>query len=192
MYGKEIDCFFSSGCGIILTKKEQAMQDFIKNLDEYFSEKYADYDKLCALQGYKMPVMQATKKNEFGKEVGYTLPKTELRLALQENKAELLAQLKDKLVDKTFSFSFIPHKWHERIKNMFTPYTFAKSFQSILHKRNLSTQDAKQGLAIDDEVYAGILKGKFMPTKNLIFSIGLAMGLTQEEFDAKKRQLLGL
>ena len=62
------------------------MDDFISDLDAYFCENYADYDKLSGLTGYRMPLMQATKKDEFGREVGYTLPKTEMRLALQENK----------------------------------------------------------------------------------------------------------
>ena len=36
---------------------EREMFDFITDLDEYFCEKYANYDKLCVLNGYKMPVM---------------------------------------------------------------------------------------------------------------------------------------
>ena len=34
------------------------MYDFIIDLDAYFCEKYAGYDKLSVLPGYKMPLMQ--------------------------------------------------------------------------------------------------------------------------------------
>ena len=82
------------------------MYDFIKDLDEYFCEKYANYDKLCVLTGYKMPLMQASQVDEFGRTRAYTLPADRMRLALQEKKTELLAQLKSKMTDVTFSFSF--------------------------------------------------------------------------------------
>ena len=66
------------------------MFDFIADLDEYFCEKYANYDKLCVLQGYKMPKMQDTEVRTDGRTYAYTLPTNTLRLALQENKTELL------------------------------------------------------------------------------------------------------
>ena len=76
---------------------------FLEDLDEYFCEKYANYDKLCILDGYEMPVMQATKLDEFGRTYAYTLPAETMRLSLQKNKTELLKQLKTKLTDKSFS-----------------------------------------------------------------------------------------
>ena len=81
------------------------MYDFLVDLDEYFCEKYANYDKLCVLPGYRMPTMQATSTDEFGRSYSYTLPANTMRLALQENKAEILAELKKRIVDKGFSFS---------------------------------------------------------------------------------------
>ena len=38
-------------------------------------------------------------------------------------------------------------------------------------------------MAIDDDVYQGLLKGAFMPTKNLIFSMALTLGLSKQELD---------
>ena len=35
--------------------------EFILALDEYFCEKYENYDKLCIIDGYKMPKMQTTE-----------------------------------------------------------------------------------------------------------------------------------
>ena len=36
--------------------------DFIEDLDEYFCEKYANYDHICILKGYEMPKMQTTAR----------------------------------------------------------------------------------------------------------------------------------
>ena len=84
------------------------MFDFIADLDAYFCEKYANYDKLCVLPGYRMPKMHATKIDEFGRTYAYTLPANTMRLATQENKDELLKTLKAQIFDRTFSFSFLP------------------------------------------------------------------------------------
>ena len=88
------------------------MQDFITDLDAYFCEKYANYDKICILPNYRMPTMQASKVDDFGRTYAYTLPMDTMRLALQEEKASLLAQVKEKAFDKTFSFRLVKDNAH--------------------------------------------------------------------------------
>ena len=110
------------------------MFDFITDLDEFFCEKYAGYDKLTVLPGYKMPVMQASKTDEFGRTYAYTLPAETMRLSAQENKAELLEEFKKKMVDKTFSFSFSVLPFFGRVKNAFSKYGVAKNLKKMLEK----------------------------------------------------------
>ena len=160
------------------------MYDFIADLDEYFCEAYANYDRLCGLQGYRMPTMQATKIDDFGRTVAYTLPANTMRLALQENKAELLKALKTTLVDKTFSFSFRPYGFFEGIKERFSKYAFYKHLKLILAKHNLSVETVGENLTITSEIWTKIYKGRFEPTKNLIFSLALAEHFTFEETKA--------
>ena len=109
------------------------MFDFITDLDEYFCEKYAGYDKLTVLPGYKMPLMQATKTDERGRVQAYTLPAETMRLSAQENKAELLVLLKEKMVDKTFSFTFSIPTFFGRVKHAFSKYGVAKNLNKMLH-----------------------------------------------------------
>ena len=71
---------------------------FISDLDDYFCEKYANYDRMCVLKGYVMPKMQTTQRREDGTDYSYTLPPETMRLSLQENKAALLKQLKERMV----------------------------------------------------------------------------------------------
>ncbi len=157
------------------------MTDFLTDLNEYFCEVYANYDRLCGLTGYRMPIMQATKIDDFGRTVAYTLPSNTLRLALQENKETLLQQLKNGLVDKTFSFSFRPFGFFERIKELFSKFSFLKQFALVLQKHNLTFEEVGGRLTIDPFVWKQIGKGAFEPSKNLIFSIALAEHFTFEE-----------
>lgn len=154
--------------------------DFIADLDEYFCEKYANYDKLCVLNGYKMPLMQASEVDEFGRTRAYTLPANTMRLALQENKKDLLVQLKSKMTDITFSFSFEPVGFFARLKNNFSKYGFTKNFKRMLAKYGIDENEAVKGLDVDEEIWKNICKGKFLPSKNLIFSLAL---IAQFSFD---------
>ena len=157
------------------------MFDFIQDLDAYFCERYANYDTLCGLSGYQMPTMQATKTDDFGRTVAYTLPSNTMRLALQPNKDELLKSLKEKLLDKTFSFSFRPYGFFEGLKLKFSRYAFHKHLKAILAKHGITTEDTGKNLAIDTEIWKNIVKGNFEPSKNLILSIALAEHLTFDE-----------
>ncbi len=159
------------------------MYDFLHDLDEYFCAKYANYDKLCVLPGYKMPVMQATRLDEFGRTYAYTLPSETMCLANQEKKAELLATLKTRLVDITFSFSFEPLGFFAAWKNKSSKKGFAKNFKKVLEKYNLTYEQVYEGLSIDEEIWTNIKKGNFLPTKNLVLSIALTAQISFEDAD---------
>ena len=150
------------------------MYDFIADLDAFFCEKYAGYDKLSVLPGYKMPLMQASEMDEFGRMRSYTLPAETMRLAAQEKKDEILADLKSRMADTTFSFSFAPQSFFARIKARFSKYSVYKNLGKLLQKYDFSDADALETLTIDEEIWQGIRKGKFLPSKNLIFSLALA------------------
>ncbi len=160
------------------------MYDFLTDLDEFFCEKYANYDKLCVLPGYKMPVMQATKIDEFGRTYAYTLPANTMRLATQEKKSELLAELKKRIVDKTFSFSFQPVGLFARIKNVASSFGFTKNLKLILAKYKLTEEEILANIDISQEIWRGIWRGKFLPSKNLLFSMGLCLNIALEDIEA--------
>ncbi len=157
------------------------MYDFLVDLDGYFCEKYANYDKLCILPGYRMPMMQATKMDDFGRTYSYTLPSSNMRLALQEQKESLLQELKKRIVDKGFSFSFRPIGFFRRIKNKFAKVSPKKVLTEIMERNKLSVEEAQKELAIDEEIWETICKGKFAPTKNTIFSLALIGHLSIED-----------
>ncbi len=163
------------------------MYDFIVDLDEYFCEKYANYDRLCVLPGYKMPMMQASCLDEFGRTKTYTLPASTMRLAAQEKKAELLALLKARMADPTFSFSFRPLSLVASLRHKFSKHGFTKYFKQLLKKYGLTEQTAAEGLDVSEEIWKKICKGKFLPSKNLILSFALT---AQIAFDDVEDMLL--
>lgn len=157
------------------------MYDFLSDLDEYFCEKYANYDKLCVLPGYKMPVMQASEVRADGRTYAYTLPANTMRLATQEKKAELLAELKTRMVDINFSFSFRVQKLFTRIGNIFSKYAFHKNLKKVLEKYKLGEKEAGENLAISEEIWQNICKGKFLPSVNLLYSLALTGHLSMDD-----------
>ena len=163
------------------------MYDFISDLDGYFCETYANYDKLCILPGYVMPVMQRSEVREDGRTYAYTLPAETMRLATQEKKDEILAELKKRMTDMTFSFSFRPYGFFAKIKNRFSKYAFCKNLKKMLGKYGISEADAHEGLDVSDEVWKGILKGNFEPTKNLLYSLALTIQLSYDDTCALMR-----
>jgi len=157
------------------------MYDFLTDLDNYFCEKYAHYDKICALPGYRMPKMQTSRTDEWGRTFAYTLPAETMRLALQENKAEILKELKKRIVDKTFSFSFVALGLFKRIKYKYGKFSPKKELMRLFEGYKINPLEAGEELAIDKEIWNGLCKGKFKLTKNTIFSIALTSYFTFEE-----------
>ena len=157
------------------------MFDFIADLDEYFCERYANYDKLCVLKGYRMPKMQDTKVGADGRTHAYTLPANTMRLALQENKAELLKTLKTRMVDKTFSFSFRTVGFFTRIRDAFSKYAAHKWLVATLAKNGVTVEEAGKALDIAPEIWRGIVKGKYLPTKNTLLSLALTAHIGEED-----------
>ena len=149
------------------------MYDFIQDLDSYFCENYANYDKLCVLPDYKMPLMQASEVREDGRTYAYTLPANTMSLAKQEKKDELLAALKERMADTTFSFSFCVQNFFEKMRNFFSKYAFYKHLDKILQKYDVTDKQVLEHIDISEEIWQGIRKNKFLPTKNLLLSLAL-------------------
>ena len=154
---------------------------FIEDLDDFFCKNYANYDKICILPEYRMPLMQRTTTDEYGRTKAYTLPASTMALCNQEQKDVLLARLKEKMVDKTFSFSFYPVSFWKRVGGKFSKKTFYKSFKKLLNKYKITKEEALKLLAVEEQVWDKIVSGGFLPSKNLVFSLALAFGVSFED-----------
>ena len=158
--------------------------EFIEDLNEYFCEKYAHYDRLCILPGYRMPKMQETGIDAFGRRYSYTLPSERLSLAHQEKKAELLAALKERLCDKNFSFSFRPLNLFERIGDAFAKESFRKTLAEVARAHNADVKGLADDLNVDPAIWKKILKGEFYPSKRLVLALGVSAHFSYREVKA--------
>ena len=152
-------------------------------LDEYFCEHYANYDKLCILPGYHMPKMQDSKIGEDGLTYAYTLPAETMSLSRQENKDEILRELKQRIFDSTFSFSFHVQSIFKRFFGLFVKKTPGKALRALMKTRGIDANEAGANLAIDEKIWKGICKGTFVPSKNTVLSLALTAQLTIEDVD---------
>ena len=155
--------------------------EFIEDLDSFFCEKYANYDKICILPGYRMPKMQATTVDAFGRKYSYTLPAETMRLANQEKCAELLVELKERMTDKNFSFSFRPLGFFERIADTFSKDSFRKTLKTVCKRHNADSIAVAEGLEVDPAIWKRIVSGGFYPSKPLVLALGLSAHFTYRE-----------
>lgn len=161
-------------------QETQTKFGFLSDLDDYFCENYANYDKLCVIEGYRVPKMQATERREDGRLYSYTLPASTMRLAKQENRAEILEVLKSKIKDKNFSFSFEPAGFFTRLLK-YKKYSFKSILSEVLRKSSVTAEELGAELSIDQKIWKKICSGDYLPTKNLIFSIALIARTTYED-----------
>ena len=159
--------------------------DFLNDLDDYFCEVYANYDKLSVFPEYRMPKMQDTRIDEYGRKTAYTLPANTMRLALQEQKETILTKLKAGYLDKSFSFTFRPISLWRRFINCFSRDTFVKALKEVAGRHALSSEQVFEPLQMPEEARKGILKGKYYPSKNLLLSMALT-----SHFDYKETKFL--
>ncbi|MCI5975205.1 MAG: hypothetical protein SPH68_08210 [Candidatus Borkfalkiaceae bacterium] len=157
---------------------------FISDLNDYFCEKYANYDKICILKGYVMPKMQTTERRPDGTDYSYTLPPETMRLSLQKNKAELLSELKERITDYTFSFSFRPLSFFEKLRNNRSKYSFRKTFSAVCARYSLTAEEALSRTDIGDKTKKRLLGGAYYPTKNLLFTLALVCGFSMQDTEA--------
>ena len=148
--------------------------DFISALDEFFCAKYADYNRLSGIEGYRVPDLI-----EIGRDGNVIRRDAEvMKLCRQENAKEILINFKAGLADMefTFNFSFVP--FFERVKDKFRKYTFHKLLPAVLARVDETVQSAGEKLDIDPKIWKGIVKGKLYPEKNTIFALAIVCHLS--------------
>lgn len=148
--------------------------ELIKDLDEYFCKKYANYSAISAIEGYEMPGRGAHSTQ-------YNVEGERYKLCYQPKKEELLGTFKRNYVDKDFSFAFIPVRGRERFKDFRRKYTLKKILPVIFKKYSLDVKTFYERINVSQEIWINIVKGKFYPSKNTVLAVALAGGISTED-----------
>ncbi len=155
----------------------RGMEEYLKNLDEYFCENYCDYVRLASIEGYSAPDMIVIGAD------GNVSRKDEklLRLCHQKNCDEVLANLKSSLEDTYFTFYFAFVSPFRRLKNRFDKHSFHKLLPILLAHSKETVQSAAEKLDILPKVWKALVKGKVRPEKNTVLALALVCRLNPED-----------
>jgi len=149
-------------------------EELKKDLDEYFMRTYCDYTAISAISGYDMP-------DRAGTSTEYSLQGEKYKLINQPRREELLAKLKEKYVDRNFSFSFETVKIAERLKDVRRKYTFKKILPKIFTKYSLDIKSFYERIEISPYIWKKLTNGSFYPEKNTVFAIAIAGGISHKD-----------
>ena len=152
---------------------------FIKSLDEYFCAQYSDYVKLSALEGYVAPDVVTV-----GADGNIQRKSSEvMRLCHQKNCEELLARLKEGLIDTEYSFNFSVPSLKERTRDRSRKYTFAKLLPDALARAHETVESAGEKLNIAPKYWQKIVKGNLYPEKNTVIALALVTAMKQADMN---------
>lgn len=153
---------------------------YVRELDEFFASQFADYVRIAAIEGYKMPDMLTVNAdgNISRKDSKF------MRIVYQENWQEVLKNFKAGLADTEFTFNFCYPLFGERFKDRFRKLTFAKLLPEVLKKYGETPASLGGKLDLDPIVWKGIVQGKFYPEKNTVMAIALVVRM--QAFDVNR------
>ena len=154
----------------------------MQDLDDYFCKKFADFDMIGSMPSYESVTVSMILKNKNRIEEGEYAANEMRKISYQPNPAKVLAEIKERYVDNTFTFSFRPAPFKQRIAALFGGRNTSGKFIAKLI-RNYGEQPEglweKIGLAQKD--WKAVLRGFYIPEKSLIYKITLLLGLSRED-----------
>ena len=86
-------------------KQKEMSEDFIQDLNEYFSKKYVNFDLISSMPSYESITISMVLKNRNRIEEGEYAANEMRKIAYQPDPAKILAELKERYVDNNFTFS---------------------------------------------------------------------------------------
>lgn len=157
-------------------------EDLIRDLDEYFAKKYENYDLIAGVKSYESVTMSMILKNQNRIEQGEMASNEMRKIYCQPQPAVILKEVKEKYVDNNFSFTVkvVPLKlrWKAIFHHSAVP---AARIADVIEKKGFSPAEFYKEFDYPEATWKGILKGKYLPEKNLIYQIALITGASLED-----------
>ncbi len=163
-------------------------ENFIQDLNEYFSKKYANYDLICSVPSYESVTVSMLLKNRNRIEEGEIVSNETRKIAYQPQAEKVLAEVKERYVDNNFTFSVRVAPTKTRMKTMFgiTGIT-GKAVAGTISRYGEDPAKYGEKLGLTEDVWKKVLKGFYIPEKVLIYKMTILLGLSQKDnFDLMK------
>ena len=154
-------------------------ENFLQDLNEYFSKKYANFDLISTLPSYESVTISMVLKNKNRIEEGEVATNEIRKIYYQPQSEKVLAELKERYVDNNFTYSVRISSAKIRFKCF-----FGKAIEQVVRKYGEDPTAMAAKLGIDEETWKKTLRGWYMPEKVLLYKLGLLLALRKEDMDA--------
>lgn len=163
-------------------------ENFLEDLNEYFSKKYEDYDAISTLPSYESVTISMVLKNRNRIEEGEVATNEVRKIYYQPQREKVLEECKERYVDNNFTFSVRVSPWKMRFKAFFGVRALhGKLLEGIVVKYGEKPEAMPEKLGITQEVWKKTLRGWFIPEKVLLYKLGLQLALRKEDFETLMR-----
>lgn len=155
-------------------------EHFLNDLDEFFTCHYDDYNSISALKSFLKDNRDSLREVYTEYDVKYNFKPNEQKymLCYQKNKELLLSELKQRLEDIYFEFSYREVPLKTRFKWFFyRRLSFGYILQKYLKKYGITEiKDFFKLLTTEKKIWDKILGSKLIPSKRLLIKICLILG----------------
>lgn len=156
--------------------------ELISDLDAFFGKNYSNFDLISALPSYEPVTIAMLLRSGNRVTDGQNTVNERRKICYQPHKDELLAELKERYVDNSFTYSFRVAPVRQRINSLFAAHSKGGALILRLVKRyGEEPAHMPEKLGITPYAWKKILRGYFLPEKELLFKLCLTLGTSRED-----------
>lgn len=157
-------------------------EDFIHDLNEYFSKKYVNYDLISSMPSYESVTISMVLKNRNRIEEGEYAANEMRKIAFQPDPDKVLSELKERYVDNNFTFSVRVAPLRVRIKALFGSKDLpGPLLAKLIRNYGEDPETFWEKVGVSQEMWKKTLRGYYVPEKVLLFKVFLLLGVSLED-----------
>lgn len=157
-------------------------EDFIHDLNEYFSKKYINYDLISSMPSYESVTISMVLKNRNRIEEGEYAANEMRKIAFQPDPDKVLSELKERYVDNNFTFSVRVAPLRVRIKALFGSKDLpGPLLAKLIRNYGEDPETFWKKVGVSQEMWKKTLRGYYVPEKVLLFKVFLLLGVSLED-----------
>ncbi len=157
-------------------------ENFIADLNEFFCKHYTNYDFICSMPSYESVTISMILKNRNRIEEGEYAANEMRKLSYQPHPDVVLAEIKERYVDNSFTFSVRVAPLKQRVKALLRFKLLTGGLLTkIIAKYGEDPASLWQKLGVSEEVWKNVLKSYYIPEKVLLFKVFLLLGMRKED-----------
>ncbi len=157
--------------------------DLIRDLNEYFSKQYTNFDRISSMPSYESVTISMVLRNRNRIEEGDYASNEMRKIVYQPQAEKVLAELKERYVDDNFSFSVRVAPWRKRVAALFGKSFTGHAVKTVVRKYGEDPASLAGRLGVDEKLWKNVLKGYYIPEKVLLYKLFLLLGMRREDCD---------